>query len=89
MKGIEIEFMECPYARHAFRQYVRQMLNDAEVKYSGTKLRIVKAFLSQQKLLQSAVRSKAEPLGECKSCGEPTSNEYCNLCLLLERTTAD
>ncbi|MEM2138226.1 MAG: TIGR00269 family protein, partial [Candidatus Anstonellaceae archaeon] len=85
MKGIEIEFMECPYARHAFRQYVRQMLNEAEVKYPGTKLRIVKAFLSQQKLLAAGVRANAVPLGECKSCGEPSSNDHCNLCLILEK----
>lgn len=87
MKGIEIEFMECPYARFAFRQHVRQMLNDAEMKYPGTKLRIVKAFLSQQQLMEEGVRARhgSTPVGKCRACGEPTSNDYCNLCTLLER----
>lgn len=93
MKGIEIEFMECPYARFAFRQHVRETLNATEQKYPGTKLRIVKAFLSQNGLLADGMRmrekSKASsPLGKCAYCSEPTANEYCNLCLLLERYPA-
>ena len=47
MKGIEIEFMECPYARFAFRQHVRDMLNATEQKYPGTKLKIFKTIFSQ------------------------------------------
>ncbi|MCX6772238.1 MAG: TIGR00269 family protein [Candidatus Micrarchaeota archaeon] len=90
MKGIEIKFMECPYARFAFRQYVRDMLNSAEQKYPGTKLRIVKAFLSQSEILADGMRlrqkgSKAKHLNKCATCGEPTSQEHCNLCLLLEK----
>jgi len=91
MKGIEIEFMECPYARHAFRQHVRTMLNDAEQKYPGTKLKIVKAFLSQSELMQDGAKhrqksGKSAQMGACKSCGEATSQEICSLCTLLERS---
>ncbi|HIH18683.1 TPA: TIGR00269 family protein [Candidatus Micrarchaeota archaeon] len=88
MKGIEIEFSECPYARHAFRQYVREMLNKAEEKYPATKLRIVRAFLAQQKLMQDGVRMRRgkEKILRCKSCGEPCSREVCSLCTMLERS---
>jgi uncharacterized protein (TIGR00269 family) len=47
MKGMPIGFEECPYARGAFRQDVREMLNAMEEKYPSTKLRIVRAFLAQ------------------------------------------
>ena len=91
MKGIEIEFMECPYARHAFRQHVRAMLNDAEQKYPGTKLKIVKAFLSQSELMQEGAKhrlksGKTVQIGVCKSCGEATSQKICSLCTLLKRS---
>ncbi len=92
MNGIEIDFMECPYARHAFRQYVREMLNKAEEKYPGTKLRIVKAFMEQQNLMRDGVRArnsaKDRKIGKCVSCGEPSSREICSLCMLLERYPA-
>jgi uncharacterized protein (TIGR00269 family) len=93
MKGIEIEFMECPYAANAFRQHVRKMLNEAEEKYPATKLRIVKAFLEQRKLMQDGVKfrqagkSGAE-IGRCAACGEPSSQQICSLCTLLERAPA-
>lgn len=87
MKGIEIEFMECPYARFAFRQHVREMLNATEAKYPATKLRIVRAFLSQSELLSDGLklRMASAPIGKCASCGEATSQQHCQLCTLLEK----
>ena len=90
MKGIEIDFQECPYARHALRQYVRTMLNGAEQKYPGTKLKIVNAFLGQSDLLRDGSlyrlsKKQNAKLGKCASCGEPSSQVYCALCTLLER----
>ena len=91
MKGIGIEFAECPYARFAFRQYVRQMLNAAEEKYPGTKLRIVRAFLAQSGLMNDGAKYRVEKAGEkgkigkCASCGEPCSKKVCSLCMMLER----
>ncbi|MCX8198058.1 MAG: TIGR00269 family protein [Candidatus Micrarchaeota archaeon] len=91
MKGIQIEFAECPYAKNAFRQYIRKMLNEIEGKYPGTKLRVVRAFLEQSRLMLDGARYRIEKagsfakIGRCKSCGEPSSGKTCSLCLLLER----
>lgn len=90
MKGIEIDFQECPYARHAMRQYVRTMLNEAEGKYPATKLRIVRAFLSQHELLAEGAKNRLAAkgrgrIGKCGICAEPSSKEVCSLCLMLER----
>lgn len=91
MKGIDLKFSECPYARSAFRQSVRKMLNEMEEKYPATKIRIVRAFLSQNELLNQAVRDKLaksnEKIGKCAVCGEPSSKKVCSLCIMLERTT--
>ncbi len=88
MKGIEIEFMECPYARFAFRQHVRKMLNETEEKYPGTKLKMVNSFLSQMQLLRDGLvarhkKGEVAPLEACQNCGEPSSKKYCNLCTLM------
>jgi uncharacterized protein (TIGR00269 family) len=91
MKGIGIEFSECPYAHAAFRQYVRRMLNSAEEKYPGTKLRVVRAFLEQSSLMLDGSRYRIEKSGgkkeiaRCALCGEPSSGKVCSLCSLLER----
>jgi len=93
MKGIGIAFSECPYARAAFRQYVRRMLNDAEEKYPGTKQRVMNAFLAQNALMLDGAKYRVEKrgvagkVGKCCFCGEPTSGKACNLCVMLgERT---
>jgi len=92
MKGIGIEFSECPYARSAFRQSVREMLNRMEEKYPATKMRIVRAFLSQRELLNQAVRDRlaksSEKIGRCASCGGPSSQKLCSLCRMLEGSLA-
>ncbi len=91
MKRIEIEAAECPYAKTAFRQYVRQMLNAAEEKYPGSKLKVVRAFLAQQGLMLDGSRRRiekrgGEKIGACNVCGEPSSKDTCTLCLMLERS---
>ncbi|MCX6769342.1 MAG: TIGR00269 family protein [Candidatus Micrarchaeota archaeon] len=88
MKGIEIKNIGCPYAKSAFRQHVRKILNETEEKYPASKLRIVRAFLAQKKLMQEGAKKRIEKHGKparCKECGEPSSNreERCALCLLL------
>lgn len=101
MKEVPIKFMECPYAKNAFRQHVRKMLNDAEEKYPATKVRVVRAFLSTLKrgnggekvasTSSSARRdpflhsAKSGPICKCIVCGEPTSQEVCSLCKMLEK----
>jgi len=89
IKGIPIHHEQCPYAENAFRQHVRRMLNETDEKYPATKLRVVRAFLSQQKLLQEGakmrLKEKGGKVGKCPSCGEPASGKgaVCSLCTML------
>ncbi len=80
VKGIELENIECPYARFAFRSHVRKMLNETEEKYPGTKFKIVNSFLDMEDALWAKYSKSAAALIFCKSCGEPSSNELCMFC---------
>jgi uncharacterized protein (TIGR00269 family) len=79
LRGIEIEHVQCPYARFAFRGHVRKMLNESEERYPGTKFKVVNAFLDMEGALQERYSSDPE-LGTCSSCGEPCSKDRCMFC---------
>ncbi|MCI0503570.1 TIGR00269 family protein [Candidatus Micrarchaeota archaeon] len=79
VKGIDIEHVECPYARFAFRGHVRKMLNETEERYPGTKFKIVNAFLDMEGGLRMKYGAGA-PLAECSGCGEPCSGGMCMFC---------
>ena len=79
LKGIDIEHVECPYARFAFRGHVRKMLNETEVRYPGTKFKVVNALFSMEEGLRAKFGKNAS-LRECPSCGEPCSGSMCMFC---------
>jgi len=90
LKGIEIEFVECPYAQTAFRQHIRKVLNELEEKYPGTKQRIIRSFIEQNKLMLDGIKYRLEKRKEkniekCQICGEPSAGKICTLCMILER----
>src|SRR3989344_1363742 len=83
LKRFKVNFGECPYAEEGYRAKVRDMLNDFENKYAGTKQGIINSFLTVLPLL----KKQSERYGEikiCKKCGEPANQEICNACNLLE-----
>jgi uncharacterized protein (TIGR00269 family) len=82
LKGIEIEHVECPYARFAFRGHVRKMLNETEEIYPGTKFKVVNAFLGMEKGLRMGFE-RAPGLRECSRCGEPCSQGVCAFCMRI------
>ena len=89
LKGIELERVECPYARFAFRSHVRKMLNGTEERYPGTKFKIVNSFLDMEGALHKHY-SKHATLAECKSCGEPAArNGICMFCRMTISSGAD
>lgn len=84
LKGLDVDFSECPYASESFRWSVRDIINDLEEKYPGTKQNIVKTFDKIRPLLIKEEKIK-KPLNKCKICGEPTSKEICKACLLKQK----
>ena len=82
LKGIEFQCIDCPYARTALRNDIRDMLNRMEHKHAGT---LFTVFRSMEKI-RPALEAFAEEvkLHDCKLCGEPTVGDVCRACEMLQ-----
>ena len=82
LKGIEFQCIDCPYARTALRNDIRDMLNRMEHKHAGT---LFTVFRSMEKI-RPALEAFAEEvkLHDCKLCGEPTVGDLCRACQMLQ-----
>ena len=81
LKNAWTELPECPYTWYALRQEVRSMLSDFEYRYPGTMLHLLE---SKEKIERSCAGSLfSAPLRTCRTCGDPSSGDLCQVCLLL------
>ena len=62
----------------------KNVLNDLEVASPGSKFAFYFGFL-ERAAERFAVSNDTDTLGECQSCGSPTSGEVCAFCRLVER----
>ncbi|MBI3035543.1 TIGR00269 family protein [Candidatus Woesearchaeota archaeon] len=83
INGLLDEFNECPNASKSFRAQVRDIVNDLEQKFPGTKYSVVNSFLQTLPLLKQ--KFKNEAIKACNRCNEPSANDACNACVYLER----
>ncbi len=84
LNGFISGYHECPYAEQSYRQDVKDMLNNFDEKYPGTKYSIIQSFLEILPLLKNKYKSNIR-LKYCISCGEPTSKEECQACQLIKK----
>lgn len=84
LKQFQVQFIECPYASEGYRSQIREMLNEFEAKYKGTKQGIIQSFLSMLPLLKEQARKEEEGVSVCTTCGEAAQQEKCNACLIQE-----
>jgi len=83
LKKIEFEDMECPYQRDAYRNKVRDQLNELEERYPGTKISVLKNLDRLLPVLRKHFK-KVEVAKNCKTCGEITSGQICKACDVAE-----
>ncbi|MBI2650561.1 TIGR00269 family protein [Candidatus Woesearchaeota archaeon] len=83
ISGLLDEFNECPNVSQSFRAKVRDMLNELENKFPGTKYSIVNSFLQTLPLLKQKFKDGA--IKVCIKCNEPSANDVCNACVYLEK----
>lgn len=83
INGLLDNFTECPNVPQSFRAQVRDMLNNLEQKFPGTKYSTVNSFLQTLPLLKQQFRADAIKI--CARCNEPSSNDVCNACVYLDR----
>lgn len=76
-------YAECPNVSKSYRAQVRDMLNNFEAQFPGTKYAIVNSFLMVSPDLKE--RFKGEEVNFCKKCQEPASKDKCNACRFAEK----
>ncbi len=80
-----IDFIEeeCPYSEDANTIFYKQILNQIEEKFPGTKLRFYLEYL--RKVYPIFKEDKGGAMLRCEVCGEPSPTPVCSLCRLRER----
>ncbi|MGB9854428.1 MAG: TIGR00269 family protein [Candidatus Bathyarchaeales archaeon] len=87
VKKVRFQSIPCPYASEAMRNDVRLFLNRMEEKHAGIKFTI---FNSAEKIRLALEKIAAkESLKECSLCGEPTTQELCKACEMLQKIEGD
>jgi uncharacterized protein (TIGR00269 family) len=83
VKNIEYHDAECPYSTRALRGTFREILDDLEYKYPGTRHSILNSYED----IKDILIEKYPPTGlnKCSICGEPTSQDVCRACMLKDR----
>lgn len=84
LHGIKYSDKECPYAGQAYRSSIRNVLNELEEKYPGTKFAILRSSDKLTPILKNQYKTGEKP-EVCIKCGEPSAKETCRTCTLLEK----
>jgi tRNA-5-methyluridine54 2-sulfurtransferase len=79
------DFVECPNARFSFRGEIRDYLNEFEKKHPGTKYGIINSFIETLPLLKQKYKQSGTKVKQCQNCGEPSSQDICKTCQLVEK----
>lgn len=82
LKGIEFQGFDCPYSQTALRNDIRNMLNNVEYKHPGSLFTISSSMEKLRKTIEMTGEEKK--LNSCKKCGEPTINDLCRPCMMLD-----
>ncbi len=83
LHGFEFHNAECPYAVRAARGTFRDVLATLEDVTPGTRHSILKSYDDLREMLLEQYPSMR--LNHCRRCHEPTSQQYCKTCLLIQR----
>ena len=84
LKGFLDSYNTCPYGSEAYREDMRNLLNNLEKKYPGTKYAVINSFLEILPLLKEEYRKNRKIL-QCENCGEPCSQKICQACRMIEK----
>ncbi len=77
-----VKYGRCPCAVDAYRNYIRNMLDELEKNYPNIKQNIIKHLLASLPELKKKFQT-IEKLSSCKECKEPSRSEVCRTCQLL------
>ena len=73
---------KCPCSIGGQRNFIKDMLNEAQQKIPDVKQNMLSYFLEHKEALKDQYSHKSA--GMCNYCGEPSSRECCRTCQMLE-----
>ncbi|OGI15992.1 TIGR00269 family protein [Candidatus Micrarchaeota archaeon RBG_16_49_10] len=83
LNGMDVNYCACKYSKfNAMRGETKIYLNRLEERAPGLKYSLIEASLKMNAMLKVGFEGKT--IGKCKKCGEPTSQELCKICTILE-----
>lgn len=87
VRGIDYIVEECPMAAGNKHLGFKDILNDMEVASPGAKHAFYFGFLERASERFSS-DERDDVIGQCSSCGSPTSADICAFCRLVDRASA-
>ncbi|MFP3951160.1 MAG: TIGR00269 family protein [Candidatus Bathyarchaeia archaeon] len=79
LRGIGFQNLPCPHAGEAMRNDMRRFLNRMEVDRPGTLFTVYRTGLKL-----ASERLDVEKRGVCRLCGEPTTEDVCRVCQIID-----
>lgn len=85
IKGFNMGYDECPYAKGSFRQNIGEMINKLEDEHKGVKHSIIKFYLETKPSMQEKYLDDfGQKISYCSKCHEPSQRPICNTCQMQE-----
>lgn len=81
LKGFDTEFSECPYSSDAFRNEIRQFINQMESINPGFKEKSINEFVDMLPKLRKYYKTENKA-GRCSICKDICSGEICQACMM-------
>jgi len=78
LHGLATTWSECPYARQAYRDLVREELNAYAARHPGVQQRVLTHYLA----VRDRLRTQPTETVPCGECGEPSTSGLCKACRL-------
>ncbi|MAG78212.1 TIGR00269 family protein [archaeon] len=76
-----VNYNECPCCIGAYRKNFKKILDEFEKNHPDVKYNVINFFMNS--LYTENKQSKVN-IGTCKNCGEPSSNDKCKVCIILD-----
>jgi uncharacterized protein (TIGR00269 family) len=86
LTGLEFQSVACPHGNEALRNDIRSFLNQMEVKHPGIKFTLLRS--AERLRNQMGTDIPLAELRECVKCGDPTTHDLCEACMMLEAIAA-
>lgn len=85
LRGFDVGYDECPYARGSFRSNIGEMIAKLEDEHKGVKNSIVNFYLETQDALKEKYLDEfGSTVTYCSICKEPSQKKICNTCEMIQ-----